>query len=125
MSDIIDRTELSHTCSDNYEDFRQDINSILLHDRDPHDRYKLIYEHSGLRDIVLIYCSIKTRQITKVVINYDFYSRDSIIEIFSEDTTIEEILKQKKSYTDLVNTISIIREFDQEERLFNTLKYGK
>ena len=106
------------------KEFRIEINSLLILERDRHDRYKLIYDDHVNGMLTLVYLSSKTRQLVKIIINYNIDNSKQVIEVFSEDLKVKGVLEATSSYKAIIDNIVEIRDIVHQDRVITKLTYG-
>lgn len=106
------------------EILRADITDLLCLHRDIHDRYQRIhsYDKNGLS--VLVYISMSSKQIVKLLINYNTDATIPVISVLAEDMLIKTAIENVAAYKEINHLLTQIRHHKSLDRVYTKLTYN-
>lgn len=113
---------------DNYlkqlEILRIEITDVLCLKRDIHDRYQRIHanDKNGLN--VSVYISMSSKQIVKILINYNVDRDMPVISVLAEDESIKLFIESNPAYKEIDNLLTQIKHHKSLDRLYTKLTYN-
>lgn len=106
--------------------YQSEITDLLCLHRNIRDRYTCIHRYNKGGLFVLVYISSQTKQVVKLVINYQFDTDRAmpVISVLAEDTAIYVALTTSLTYQTIESTLLQLKQFASENKVFNKLKYN-
>lgn len=107
-----------------FEVLRAELTDLLCLHRDMHDRYKCIHSYDKNGICVLLYISVSSKQIVKILINYDTDRDVPVISVLAEDASIQAIIESSATYKEIDDILTQIKHHKSLDRLYVKLTYN-
>jgi len=121
---MIDVNEVERHLGEQVGGFRSDISQILLIHSNNKDRYRRIHCETIAGVTTLVYLSIRSNRLVKIIIDISKHGILPPVTVFAEDPNVTHDMTVNYRFVAITELVGQIREHALKMKMLGRLKYG-
>lgn len=105
-------------------ELKVNINDELIFGQNSKSRYKSLVSMETSDKVVMVFMQVNTYDLVRIIINCGLVNKGKPIDIFANDEALSKRLDNLCSSKNITESLTRIREINDEDRILSKLKFG-